>query len=334
MTNKKRAPDGVQWTIAIPPEVKCEYAETSIGEYFQNIDVMLITEQRCREKFIERYEYDPGEYYYVPFTAYEGVAALGATLVFTDQHEVMIENQGNILTEPAHVMALAPADPWKYPRFVWGAESYRQMKTRFPDKSVGISPGQEGPVTSAVLLRGTRFFMDCYDAPELAHRLLSVVTDTFIHFCEAVSEVTGQRSTALGIADDHSGNLAPQMWDEFVLPYYERIYSELDIETRVMHSELVRREHFPYLEKLNLSQIDLGEDPYISVADALSLGKPFFWHIKTCQEMLMGNPDSIKRAYENAVNEGAKGILTELSVGVPPENIRAFIDVARKFEPV
>jgi len=323
---------GIRWSIAIPPEVKCEYAGTSIGEYFQDIEVMLETEEVSRQKFVDLYQYDPGEYLYVPLTAYEGVAALGAQLVFTDEHEVMIHNQGNILLSIDQINTLKPADPSKYPRFDWAIEAYGELKKKFPNKPIGLSAGQEGPVTTAVLLRGTQFFLDCYDAPELAHKLLNVVTETFLRFNLAVRKVTGQNSGAVGIADDHAGNLTPKMWDEFVLPYYERIYSELGTRTRVMHTELVRREHLAYLKKLKLALIDFGEDQYLTVKDALTLGVPFSWHIKTCQVMLMGNPDLVKQSYEQAVTEGAKAILTELCVGVPPENIRAFIEIAKRYE--
>ena len=43
-------------------------------------------------------------------------------------------------------------------------------------------------------------------------------------------------------------------------------------------------------------------------------------------------PEQIRATYRRMVAEGAQRMSVELCRGVPPENIRAFIDVAREFE--
>ena len=55
------------------------------------------------------------------------------------------------------------------------------------------------------------------------------------------------------------------------------------------------------------------------------------WHIKTVSEMLQGTPERIRAAYRQAVEDGAPEMTAELTVGTPPENICAFIEVAREF---
>jgi uroporphyrinogen-III decarboxylase len=59
---------------------------------------------------------------------------------------------------------------------------------------------------------------------------------------------------------------------------------------------------------------------------------PFDWHIKTVADMLQGTPASIQAAYRQAMADGAPEMTCELTVGTPPENIRAFIEVARSYE--
>ena len=66
------------------------------------------------------------------------------------------------------------------------------------------------------------------------------------------------------------------MWSEFVLPYYERIYTELGAARRSMHTELVRRAHLPLLERLNLDNPNFGENQYLAVRDVVEeLDVPF-----------------------------------------------------------
>ena len=109
--------------------------------------------------------------------------------------------------------ALSVPDPWQSPRFQAQLELWRELRQRFPECSVGLSAGQEGPVTTAVLLRGSGFFLDCLLDPVRAHRLLSICTDTYIKYTKAVRQATGAPGGGgVGIADDHAGNLSPSMW--------------------------------------------------------------------------------------------------------------------------
>jgi len=277
--------------------------------------------------------YRPSPALQVPVSAYEGVAALGGKLVFPAVHQPMIRDQGHILQSPEDIDALAVPDPWHVERFRTHFEVWRHLQDRFPDQAVGLSAGQEGPVTTAVLLRGSGFFEDCLLDPRRAHRLLSVCTDTYIAFAQAVQEVTcAPAGGGVGICDDHAGNLSPSMWSEFVLPYYERIYTGLRAASRSMHTELVRREHLHLLGRLDLDHINFGENQYISVRDVVEeLDVPFDWHIKTVSQMLQGTPRSIDAAYRQAVSDGAPEMSCELAVGTPPENVRAYVAVAQEY---
>ena len=59
---------------------------------------------------------------------------------------------------------------------------------------------------------------------------------------------------------------------------------------------------------------------------------PFLVQMKTSGEMLLSHPADIKRRYREMVAEGAQTMLVELCRGVPEENVRAFIEVAREYE--
>jgi uroporphyrinogen-III decarboxylase len=242
----------------------------------------------------------------------------------------MIQNQGRILQTQGAIDALQMPDPWDCPRFRAHVKTWHRLCDRFSDRQIGLSAGQEGPVTTAVLLRGADFFCDCLLDPPRAHRLLAVCTDTYIAFVRAVREVTGApQNGGVGIADDHAGNLSPALWPEFVLPYYERIYEQLGATRRTMHTELVRHRHLPLLKQLGLDHINYGENQYLGVRDVVEeLGVPFDWHIKTVPEMLQGTPARIQDAYRRAVADGAPEMVCELTVGTPVENIRAFVEVA------
>ncbi len=324
----------IPWRLAIPAEVRCEYAATRQGDYYTDLDAYLETEHIFVERFEQATGYRPAPDWGVPIPAYEGVAALGGELIFPPAHQPMIRNQGRIVQAREQVDALKVPDPWACPRFQENLRRWHELHRRLPGRTVGLSAGQEGPVTTAVLLRGMAFFEDCLTDLERAHHLLSVCTDTYVAFVRAVREVSGAPPEgSVGIADDHAGNLSPAMWSEFVLPYHERIYDGLGATHRSMHTELVRREHLPLLAFLDLDHVNFGENQYLTVRDvAEALQVPFDWHIKTVAEMLQGTPDQIQTAYRQAVADGAPAMVCELTVGTPPQNIRAFIQVARSYE--
>jgi len=320
----------IPWRIAIPAEVRCEYAGTLQGDYYTHIETTLHTERVYPDRFEQATGYRPPTGLSVPVTAYEGVAALGGELLFPAEHQPMIRNQGRILRTPEQVDALQAPDPYQCEWFQMHVETWRALRRRYPDRHVGLSAGQEGPVTTAVLLRGTDFFTDCVLDPSRAHRLLSVCTDTYIAFVHAVRECTGApQGGAVGIADDHAGNISPAMWPEFVLPYYEQIYDRLGATRRSVHTEQVRRAHLPLLRQLHLDHVNFGENQYLTVRDVVqALDVPFDWHVKTVSEMLQGTPAGIQAAYRQAVIDGAPEMVCELTVGTPVENIHAFIQVA------
>ena len=98
-----------------------------------------------------------------------------------------------------------------------------------------------------------------------------------------------------------------------------------------MHTELVRREHLPLLVQVGLGHLNFGENQYVTVRDVVEvLDVPFDWHIKSVSRMLQGSPNEIDAAYRQAVADGAPEMCCELAVGTPPENVRAYIAVARE----
>lgn len=324
----------VKGSLQIPPEVKCEYAGVSQGAFHTDLEAAI----QVFERFPERFEAATGHRvplsYSVPGTAYEGVAALGGRLVFPEDHQSMIANQGRILTTPGKVDALRVPDPWQSDRFRLQVDQYHELRRRFGDLAGGGMGGQEGPITTAGLLRGEQFFVDCAVDPDRAHRLLDVCTEMFIHWRRVTMEITGAaRPATAGICDDYAGMLGPDMWPQYVIPYYARIVDELGPEGCRIHTELVRREHLRLLKGLNLKGINVSEDQYLTIDDVQDElpGVPFGWHIKTVSEMLQGTPDLIRRRYREIVEAGVTNVLCELTVGTPPENIRAFLDAFGEF---
>lgn len=95
----------------------------------------------------------------------------------------------------------------------------------------------QGPFDTAHLVMGHRIYTEIYDNPRLVHRLLDLVTETYIQFTRAQKAIIVEgndwsyHSTArvrggVRICEDSATNLSPSSYLEFCRPYNERILSE------------------------------------------------------------------------------------------------------------
>ena len=90
--------------------------------------------------------------------------------------------------------------------------------------------GLEGVITTAELLRGQDFFCDLYDDPDKVHTFLTLLNESIIDFkkfCNRVNGVAEISTWGTGIADDFASLIPPDMWPEFVVPYWVRYFEAL-----------------------------------------------------------------------------------------------------------
>jgi hypothetical protein len=141
-----------------------------------------------------------------------------------------------------------------------------ELLKRRPDASTYIGGSAEGPVTSAVLLMGQDFLVLPYHDAERAHRLLSFCVESGLSFGWAVRKHFGMPDgpRPAGICDDFAGMFGPELFAEYVLPYWERVYEGLRATQRRLHSELLRPEHLPFLKELGISVFDPSADQYVT----------------------------------------------------------------------
>jgi hypothetical protein len=115
-------------------------------------------------------------------------------------------------------------------------------------------------------MMGQSFFMLPYDDPARAHRLMEFVTRTAVDYARAIRGFYGIRATGgrQGIPDDFAGIFPPELFAEFVVPYWNRLFEGLDAEDRRMHSELLREGHLRFLADIKLDEYDPSVDQYLT----------------------------------------------------------------------
>jgi uroporphyrinogen-III decarboxylase len=325
---------GIQWSVAVPPEVHCEVCGVTMREYHATPAAQMEVQLRGPELLHRRYGLPLARGIAPDFTTYLTASVFGLQFeVFEDQvpaprgHPIRSIEQAAPLT--------APTDMSRAGYFPRALEFYDWMKAHAPTGvSVGFTGGSQAPFTTAVLLRGEGFLLDIIDHPALAHHFLQTLTESSIRQRELALQVNSQRSQdAIGFTDDYGGLLGPNLYYDFDVQYMLQIAERFGATSKAIHTELLRRPHLAILQDHGWGYIDVGTDPYLTIPDCREvLQIPFLVQMKTSPEMLLSTPERIQARYREMVAEGAQTMLVELCRGVPEENIRAFIEVAKEYE--
>ena len=325
----------IPWSVAVPPEVYTEYCGVTMGDYHADPAVQMHVQLRGPEILHEKYGLPLRRSVAPDFSSYIDASLFGLEVDFSEDnipspkgHPIKSLEQAAALTVPQDI-----SNAGLYPGAL---EFYEYMKANAPDDvSVGFGGGGEAPVTNAILLRGQDFLLDIYDRPDLAHKFLATLTEANIRQREFARELTGQSGPmeSIGYCDDFGGLLTPEQYTEFNLPYLLRIADHFGAEKRHIHTELLRKPHLKILQDHGWVSIDVGTDPYLTVTDCREvLDIAFLVQFKTSEDMLLSDPQRIEEKYREMVEEGAQRMVVEICRGVPEENIRAFIEVAREYE--
>lgn len=336
----------IPWTIAVPPEVYTEYCGVTFREYHSSPAAQLDVQLRGPQILHDKYGLPLSRHVAPDFTTYITGSVFGLQFeVFEDQ---VPAPRGHPLGSIEQAAALTvPQDMSQAGDFPRALEFYDWMKSHAPaDVSVGFNGGSQAPLTTAVLLRGEGFLVDIIDRPELAHRFLQILTETSIRQREFALWVVGAPASsrhmppgwrrsqdAIGFTDDYGGMLGPNLYFDFDVQYMLQVAEHFGASSKSIHTELLRQPHLQILQQHGWGYIDVGTDPYLTITDCREvLHIPFLVQMKTSPEMLLSYPEEIQRRYREMVAEGAQHMLVELCRGVPEENIRAFIEVAKDFE--
>lgn len=325
----------VPWSIAVPPEVYTEYCGVTMRAYHSSPAAQMDVQLRGPQILHERYGLPLSRGVAPDFTTYVTGSVFGLEFeVFEDQ---VPSPRGHPLGSIEEAAALTvPEDMGRAGYFPQALEFYAWMKNHAPDGvSVGFSGGSQAPFTTAVLLRGEGFLLDIIDQPALAHRFLQTLTETSIRQREFARNLNAESGpvNAIGFTDDYGGMLGPNLYFDCDVQYMLRIADHFGAKSKSIHTELLRQPHLQVLQDHGWGYIDVGTDPYLTITDCLRvLHIPFLVQMKTSGEMLLSTPEQIKRRYREMVADGAQTMLVELCRGVPEENIRAFIEMAREFE--
>jgi uroporphyrinogen-III decarboxylase len=271
--------------------------------------------------------------------SYGHMACLGAKIEFPDNSEPNVEPMFSNVAEG--VKWLKREERFEENKlFKHYYDTYLYLKESFPDEEVFFYGfGHQGAITTAVGLRGTDFYMDILDEPELAKEYLDLLTTSTVRFCHLRNRINGQPAVnpVEGfVTDDLSSLVSPRLWPEFVVPYWNKYYEGLTTGKRGIHVENLVPDHLKYLEDVGIKYYDPSVSAKLSPAiirDRVDID--FTWRLLEIYIPNMTVGDVVQWIHRN-VAEGARHLHTYITGGYClPENqdkARVFMDECEKLE--
>lgn len=220
------------------------------------------------------------------------------------------------------------------------------LKKRFPSDEVSLFSGfgHEGPVTTAVLMRGSDFYCDLYEEPEKCKELLRLLSEGAGRHANFVRIKSGGKINdyAYSICDDFAALIPPDMFEEFVIPYWYAFgdATTLDRPRRFfLHCEGMTPRH---MEKLGSAKINHFQP---SVSPALKLSDITPWLYKSFNEFdwlcyafnVVNMSDvEIEQFIENSLEAGAVAVRTQIGAYAfksgKTDRIKAWLRAAKKYK--
>jgi len=219
-------------------------------------------------------------------------------------------------------------------------ETNRLLQEEYPQFHIAPLAGysNQGVITSAVLMRGQDFFMDLYDEPEKVKEFLALLTDNITAFIRWRNCTNGQpeKSQNGSLADDFASLISPDMWSEFVIPYWNRYYEGSASGTyRWVHCEDMLVPHLKYLKDAKISEYQPSVSDKLTVASIKeNTDIPFDWMIYSWIILEMSDKE-IQDWVDYVVREGITKPRTQINAMTfrtgKTDRIFAFLDAFEKY---
>ncbi len=327
---------GVYWSLAVPPEVLCEKAGITVYDYYHVAAARLEAHSRGRAYFLRTFDYDVGTRVGNGLTSYWNATLFGARVEFQGNSQGAVHER--VLSAIEEARDLVPPSPDDIPKLARYREVYRQyLEMAELVKGTEFQAGfgtfsLQGPFTTATILRGTDLMVDVVTAPELVHELLSKIVRAQMNVMTFSEREFGIVRRSCWIGDDYAGLISPEMYGEFCYPYMNRLFEAYGPEGRTLHCETLKRGHHRYLNLMEIDHYDPGVNPDITIEGIREECPGLFFTINlhTVRDMIDKAPDAIRAQCEDFIRRGAPGVITEITVNTPEENIRAFLETMRE----
>ncbi len=189
-----------------------------------------------------------------------------------------------------------------------------------------------GPMNIATYLLGhTETLIGVRTQPAEIHQLMSLVTDFIVdwlqHQAEAIDSIDG-----LLVLDDLIGFLGEEDFQEFALPYFEKIGNALDVPVKALHNDCHGMITAKYLDQMGFNLFNfsfehgLGEMRQAAGESVTMLG-----NVPPRDVLALGTPEEVRNSATEALAsiDDHRRLILSVGGGTPPDVSTANINALR-----
>lgn len=305
----------------------------SIGEVNRKPAVMAKCHLECREK----YGYDGCIVDVDDSTLAE---ACGAKVDYRDDSVAVVKESEPVLKDLRQIDDLKMPDPKKDGRLPEWLETTSRIAEKIGKEAMVMGRADQGPFSLLCLLRGTQEFMiDLFEEDEdVILHALEWTTKVHASFAKAQLEA-GATITSMGDAYASPNLISPDLYRQFALPYEKEVVKEVQTGDNLYSIHICGNTSRIIGDMGSTGAKVLEVDSMMDMKTARELvpaGTTMMGNIDPNGILYMGSTDQVEEAVKNLIESTAgKGLIVSsgcaIGANVPPENMKALVDAARKY---
>ena len=314
-------PDRVVTQASVAGPYFCWLKDVGIGDYYRDIDTQIEVQTSGLQW---RYEN-----LYDDFTGAGLSLDIGTTgdgLVF-DCDTVEPDHTTPYIVRKVHCMRdveeLEVIDPRDNPRIQAHLARCRQFADRVQELGLAIpvSPpalGMHPPISAATAIADPHWvYMMMAAEPQAIKLLFDKCFQAFCLFRDYMIEIDSADFDSLGLADDNSAFISPEMDKEQIMPYNKALYERYGRKYRYLHTDGPSQQNFPvYANVMKLNMMDVGG--WSRLQPAVDILKPAGCVIHgnlNNRDLYAGWTEDLRRIIRQMIRMAAPGGGYEFAIG-------------------
>jgi uroporphyrinogen decarboxylase len=256
-------------------------------------------------------------------------SACGARIVFHHDRPPSIEAVRGGLQILADI---EPPDPQEHGLMPLVLQGYVNAERRLLTEGINIKMvAARGPFAVAGWVLGiTEFMTSLVENPETAHRFLDTVTTTIIAWLRAQLDVL-QAPEGIMVLDDIVGMVSPKMFEEFVRPYFSRIFHEFPNLIKVYHNDTPCAHLLAPMSTLGFDVFNFSHEHDIALVQSKMPNVVLMGNVPPLGLMVRGTPEQVETFARECVRKtGGRNLILSAGGGVSPETPSWAIDAVVK----
>ncbi len=290
------------------------YAGIDTLDYFLRDDEWLRVNLGLLERFPD-IVWIPG--FWVEYGMAAEPSAFGARVVW---HHDLAPSIDPVRGGLAALADIEPPDPQRHGLMPLVLQRYLDAEKRLLPEGMDIKiVAARGPLAIASWLLGfTDVLLALKTEPAACHRLLETLTATVIAWLRAQMSVLRAPQGIL-LLDDMMGMLSPKMFEEFVRPYYSRIFAEFGPMIKILHNDTPCVHLLPSLATLGFDVFNFSHETDIAIVQDRMPNMTLMGNVPPLALMVRGTPEQVEAWGRNCIAKtGGRHLVLSAGGGISP----------------